>query len=164
MDCSITKRLPCSVCGQDSLSRDGWFLIVENRWLDRLKIFTWHRSLACQRGFKSTCSREHLRVLVAYWLDHGSLRLLPQAYEATPITSDATGREIEPGPAAAGQLVGELSVYREAFSRAWTGSPTALQAIVDALIPGRNMDPVPPANGAQLLQPPRDPPYGLSLH
>lgn len=163
MDCSITKRLPCSVCDADSLSREGWFLVADNRWFDRLKIFTWHRSLASQRGFKSACSREHLRVLVAYWLDKGSLRLLPQAYEPMPIASDAIGREIEPGPAAAGQLVGELSVYREAFSRAWTGSPAALQAIVDALIPG-GADLVPPPAGARVFQSPREPFFGLSLH
>ena len=49
MDNLITKRLPCSVCGLDTFRRTGWFLVVENRWLDRLKILSWHSSLASQK-------------------------------------------------------------------------------------------------------------------
>ncbi|MFZ0480215.1 MAG: hypothetical protein WAL71_13815 [Terriglobales bacterium] len=162
MNYSITKRLPCSVCGLDSLSREGWFLATENRWLDRLKIFTWHRSLASQHGFKSACGREHLSVLVAYWLDHGGLRL-PQAYDPVPITSDPLSEAVDPGPAAAGRLVGELSVYREALTRGWTGSQTTLQAIIDALIPSDDVDSV-ATHGLHLFRPPQEPPYGLSLH
>jgi hypothetical protein len=43
MNYAITKRFPCSACGLDTIRHAGWFLVVENRWLDRLKILPWHR-------------------------------------------------------------------------------------------------------------------------
>jgi hypothetical protein len=46
MDYAIKKRSPCCVCGLDMLRRSGWFLVIENRWLDRLKILSWHSTLA----------------------------------------------------------------------------------------------------------------------
>jgi len=160
---TVTKRLPCSVCGLDTLRRDGWYLVVENRWLDHLKILTWHASLASQHGVKSACSREHLKVLIAHWLDQDSLHLPRRAGELLPLTSDPARDDVDIEPSAAGHLVGELSVYREAFSTMWTGSPTTLESIVEALIPVDYAE-RPLATGLELLQPPNEPPYGLSLH
>jgi len=132
----MTKRTPCSVCGLDTLRRDQWFLVVENRWLDHLKILTWHPSLASQQGVKSVCGRQHLKVLIRHWLEQDSLRLSsPNAEQTNPITSTANLGDVEIGPSVAGYLVGELSVYREAFSSVWTGSPATLESIVDALLP-----------------------------
>jgi hypothetical protein len=37
-------------------------------------------------------------------------------------------------PTSGGHLVGELSVHRESFSRVWSGSPEALECILDALL------------------------------
>ncbi len=163
MGSAVTKRPPCSVCGLDTLRRDNWFLVVENRWLDRLKILTWHPSLAPQQGFKSACGREHLRILIGYWLDEASLGLLPLAREPMPITSNAGPDEAEFGPEASGKLIGELSVFREAFSRVWTGSPATLEAIVDALLPieyaAQSL-----TTEFPLLQPPHEPRNGLPLH
>jgi hypothetical protein len=162
MGSAVTKRPPCSVCGLDTLRRDGWFLVVENRWLDRLKILTWHPSLASQQGFKSACGREHLKILIGYWLDEASLGLVPQANELMPITSNAGPDETELGAEASGKLVGELSVFREAFSHVWTGSPATLEAILDALMPIEY-----PAQSLAaefpLLRPPHEP-RGLPLH
>lgn len=163
MGSPVTKRPPCSVCGLDTLRRDGWFLVVENRWLDRLKILTWHPSLASREGFKSACGRDHLKILIGFWLDEASLGLLPQANELLPITSNPGPGKAELGPEVSGWLVGELSVFREAFSRQWTGSRATLEAIVDALIPIEY-----PAQSLAaefpLLQPLHEPPNGLSLH
>ena len=49
MDNPITKRSPCSVCGLDTFRHAGWFLVFENRWLDCLKILSWHFALASQK-------------------------------------------------------------------------------------------------------------------
>jgi hypothetical protein len=88
MDYAITKRSPCSVCGIDTFRRTGWFLVVENRWLDRLKILSWHSSLASQKDMKSVCCRQHLKTLIAHWLTQASLRLPPAQYPPLPIGSD----------------------------------------------------------------------------
>ena len=134
MDYAITKRSPCSVCGIDTFRRAGWFLVVENRWLDRLKILSWHSSLASQRDMKSVCCRQHLKALIAYWLTQASLRLPPAHYPPLSIGSDPTLADFDLGPQAIGRLVGELAVHRESFSRVWSGSAAALECILDALI------------------------------
>jgi hypothetical protein len=134
MDYAVTKRSPCCVCGLDTFRHKGWFLVVENRWLDRLKILSWHSSLASQSDIKSVCCRQHLRALIAHWLTQASLRLPPAKDPPLPIGSDPNLADFELGTDAVGRLVGELAVHRETFSRVWTGSPAALETILDALI------------------------------
>jgi len=108
--------------------------VVENRWLDRLKILSWHSSLASQKDMKSACCREHLRALIAHWLTRASLRLPPAHYPPLPIGSDLTLADFDLGSHAVGRLIGELAVHRESFSRVWSGSAAALECILDALI------------------------------
>src|SRR6266446_1473435 len=112
MDNPITKRPPCSVCGLDTFRHTGWFLVVENRWLDRLKILSWHSSLASQKDMKSVCCREHLKTLIDHWLNQASLRLPPARNPPLPMGSDATLTDVDLGPHAVGHLVGELSAHR----------------------------------------------------
>ncbi|MGB0045240.1 MAG: hypothetical protein WBP91_18845 [Terriglobales bacterium] len=122
MDYAITKRSPCSVCGIDTFRRAGWFLVVENRWLDRLKILSWHSSLATQKDIKSVCCREHLKALIAHWLSQANLRLPPARYPAMPMGSDPNLADLDLGSHGVGRLVGELAIHRESFSRVWSGS------------------------------------------
>jgi hypothetical protein len=164
----ITKRMPCAVCGFDSFSRDGWFLVAENRWLDRLKIFAWHASLASENGFQSVCGREHLHVLIGYWLEQANLRLLSSAKEPLAAPDDpADHGENCPGA----NFIAELSVYREDSSHAWAGSSTTLESILDALTPSNFEAPTQPAYqtqpltaALQLFAIPPKPPFELSLH
>jgi hypothetical protein len=118
----------------DTFRHKGWFLVVENRWLDRLKILSWHSALAAQKDMKSVCCREHLKTLIAHWLTQASLRLPPSHYPPMPIGSDPSLTDMDLGPDAVGRVVGELAVHRESFSRVWSGSPAALEYILDALI------------------------------
>ena len=134
MDYPIIKRSSCSVCGLDTFRHTGWFLVVENRWLDRLKILFWHSSLATQKDMKSVCCRQHLKILIAHWLNQASLRLPPAYDPPLPIGSDPTLTDFDLGPHAVGRLIGELAVHRESFSRVWSGSAAALECILDALI------------------------------
>jgi len=131
----IPNRLPCSVCGADALHHNGWFLLVENRWFDQLKILTWHPSLAAHKDVKSACCRRHLRVLVARWMNQASLCLDAGDDPPMPITSNPTRGDLDLTSESVGQLIGELSVCREAFSRGWTGSQTALKCVLDAMVP-----------------------------
>ncbi len=164
MDHLIPRRFPCSVCGLTSYRHDGWFLVIENRWLDHLKILTWHSALATQREIKSACSREHLRLLIVHWLNQASLRLLPKASEAPVPIAGSPGRpDVELDPRSFGYLLGELSVHRETLSRGWTGSPGALECILDALIPvGTQSNARPPEY--RLLDPSPKSSPGLALH
>ena len=136
MDFLITKRFPCSVCGLVTVRHDGWFLVLENRWLDHLKILTWHPLLAPQKDIQSACCRQHLKALIAHWLEQATLRpqadSLPTASAGYPARMDL---DLDPDPRGVGRLLGELSVHRETFSRSWTGSPATLECILDALMP-----------------------------
>ena len=134
MDFPITKRLPCSVCGLDTFGHNGWFLVIENRWLDHLKILSWHSSLAVRKDMKSACSRQHLKTLISHWLTQASLRLPPALLPPLQIGGKPASKDIDLGPDSIGRLVGELAVHRESFSRVWSGSPAALEYILDALI------------------------------
>lgn len=134
MNYALTKRAPCCVCGVNSFRHIGWLLVVENRWLDRLKILSWHASLATQRDIKSVCCIQHLKILIAYWLNQASLRLPPGHNPPLPIGSDPDLTDFDLGPQSVGRLLGELAVHREAFSRVWSGSPEALECILDALL------------------------------
>jgi hypothetical protein len=156
------KRTACSVCRLDTFRHKGWFLVVENRWLDRLKILSWHAALAGQIGMKSVCSREHLKALIAHWLTQASLRLPPMRYEPMPISSDPTLTDVELGPDAVGRVVGELAVHRESFSRVWSGSPAALEYILDALIT-IGAENIPHALECQIYNLPHGSSHGMSL-
>jgi hypothetical protein len=157
----IAKRIPCSVCGLDTLRHKGWFLVVENRWFDRLKILSWHSSLASQKDMQSVCCRLHLKALVAHWLSQASLRVAP-ARTFLPVSDDPNSIDADLGPAAVGRLVGELAVHRESFSRVWSGSPAALECILDALITigAENKS---HSLECQLFDLPTESQYGLSL-
>ncbi len=97
LDC-VMRRSACSVCGLDTFRHAGWFLVVENRWYDRLKILSWHSSLASQKDMKSVCCRQHLKELIAHWLTQASLRLPPSRYPPLPIGSDPTLTECRSRP------------------------------------------------------------------
>jgi hypothetical protein len=135
MDSLIKKRFPCSVCGLVTYRHEGWFLVIENRWLDRLKILTWHSLLAPQKEIKSACSRQHLRMLIGHWLNQASLRLPQTCNPPMPIASAPARQDLDLDHHSVGYLLGELSVHRETLSHGWTGSLAALEGILDALIP-----------------------------
>jgi hypothetical protein len=109
--------------------------VVENRWLDSLRILSWHPVLAAQKGMTSVCNRQHLKTLITHWLTKATLELQPGREVVVPITSESR-TEVELDPLSLGRLVGELAVHREALSRAWTGSPETLECILNALISG----------------------------
>ena len=68
MDYAIRKRPCCTVCGLDTFRHKGWFLVIENRWYDRLKILSWHCSLASQPNMRSVCCKQPLKQLLAIGL------------------------------------------------------------------------------------------------
>jgi hypothetical protein len=80
----------------------------------------------------SVCGRQHLKIIIAHWLSEANLELQAGEVGPIPITSEIQTQE-ELVPFAVDWLVGELSVHRDALSRAWTGSPETLACILNAL-------------------------------
>lgn len=130
----------------------GWFLVMENRWLDRLKILSWHPSLARHKGrteyLLPSTSEGANRPLVNPGQPPDCSNARPPP---SPIGSDPDRDEADLGPQALGRVVGELAV-RESLSRVWTGSPQSLEYILDALITIEEED-KPQAMNFQLVAP-----------
>ena len=68
-----TNAIACTICEEEHLGSDGWFLLTENEWMDRLKILAWDDLLATQGGVHCLCSTAHVQELVAHWMATGSL-------------------------------------------------------------------------------------------
>lgn len=128
----------CAVCGKQSPEQGSWFLVLENPWLDRLKILSWHPALAEQSEMRRVCGRRHLEMLITHWLTYANLHFEAASTPELVLAEheDAPGQDSKlPHP---GQLVGELSVHRDSLSRLWTGSAETREEIFDALFGGRD--------------------------
>ena len=129
MNQSSMKAAACAVCGAQTHYHANWFLVAENRWLDHLKVLSWHPVLADRADMQSVCGEDHLKVLIRHWLTQADLDLrngkqnLPQNAEL------AQACELS----YAGRVLGELAVHRNPLSRNWTGSAQALECILSAL-------------------------------
>ena len=110
---------------------------------------------------QSVCCGQHLKTIVGHWLTQASLRLPPTFNPPLPIGSDSTPTDADLGPDSVGRLVGELAVHRESLSRVWSGSPAALECILDALIT-IGAENKPQALEFRLFDPPESS-HGLSL-
>ncbi len=136
MDRALLKSSSCAVCGAEAADHSGWFLLVENRWLDSLKVLFWHPLLAENPEMQSVCNRRHLKTLITHWLTQANLDYSSEAGSCLPLC-DADPAQAETGPTyGVGGLVGELAVYRESLSHVWNGSPETLECILTALIGG----------------------------
>ena len=129
MTSDFARTAGCAVCGAHADFHGDWFLLVENRWLDRLKILIWDPAMADQIEAQSVCGKEHLRVLVEHWLMREKIDL-QEAYESV---AGGGRRQAEPGPSTPGALLGELAVDRNPLSHVWTGSAETLECILSAL-------------------------------
>jgi hypothetical protein len=133
MSYHLLKRSCCEVCGLGAFWHEGWFLVAENRWLDRVKVLQWDSQLSSRRGVMSVCCREHLKMLLENWTSIATRRLPVHNYPALPIGSDPRLVEVDLSNIEASHLIGELAIHRESGSRTWSGSPEALDYIMDAI-------------------------------
>jgi hypothetical protein len=140
MDRDPANRLSCVVCGLETRRHSGWFLVMDNCWLDRVKVWAWHPALARQGRMRSVCGRVHLKVLLTHWLNHANLQLVASGTVPFPAALDDSSFDITSDPAL-GEVVGELAVQRETISQGWTGSPAAMECILNELIGGTETPP-----------------------
>ena len=135
------KILTCTICGEQTSGKQRRFLIVEDRWQDKLKILHWDDRLATQKGIHGACGPAHLEELVVHWmttasLDHPFARLTPRRGPAR----HAPTLEKDDLAISGGRLIGELSVHRESMQRVLSESPQSLQTILDALLSALQQD------------------------
>jgi hypothetical protein len=134
----VTSSLCCAICGEPRSEKDGWFLLTENRWTDRIRVLAYDPVLATQEGIVSSCSRAHVRELVVHWMITGRLD-----YPFAIVSSQKPGRvrsfnSPENAPVEVdtrgSRVVGELAVHRESLTRVLQENPQSLSGILEALI------------------------------
>jgi hypothetical protein len=132
MDRDQASGLSCCVCGIETKRHLGWFLVMENCWLDRVKVLSWHPTLARESRVRGVCGRVHLKTLLTHWLNHANLQLV--AGGVAPLPLNTSRADSQYASFSVGRVLGELAVEREKISKVWTGSPETMDCILDALI------------------------------
>ena len=127
------QRFLCSVCTRESADHSGWFLVLENRWSDRLKVLRWHPLLAQQAHIQSVCGRLHLKVLINHWFTYSNLEYLAREPESAVLDPSDIYEPVY-AVTSGGGLLGELAVHRESPTDNWNGSREILESIMDALV------------------------------
>ena len=136
----MTDREPvfCTICLTAGKNDEQWFLLVESRWTDRLKILSWHDELASNPGFHAACCAAHVQQLVIHWMTTGTLdypfaRTKDCAHG--PVSQRPAHRSsIKQEPDISGaEVLGELAVHRESIDRILVESPASLGAMLSAL-------------------------------
>lgn len=129
--------LACTICGAPKGEEQGWFLISEDHWQDKLRLLHWDDHLARQCDMHCACSPGHLQQLVIHWMTTGSLEH-PFAIAHSEIPSarrpSASDWRFRPSEKNAPKPIGELSVHRESMQRVLQENPQSLQTILDALL------------------------------
>lgn len=130
----VGTPIGCAICGNETGLRQEWFLLTENRWLDRVKIMQWSDALAWQEGVLAVCCAEHARELVAHWMATGALDH-PFAQVPSQLTPPTVQSEREPDTRSA-RVLGELAVHRDSLTRALAENPYAFSGMLEALMSG----------------------------
>ena len=136
-------NLVCTICGALRRAQERWFLVIEDRWQDKLKILHWEDRLAAVPGIHCACGSGHLQQLVVHWMTTGSL---DHPFARTAGDMESYGRR--PSRCApvveidrhGGRQIGELSVHRESMQRVLAERPQSLQTILDALLSALHRD------------------------
>ena len=131
-----TQESECAICGRRRASEDGWFLLTESRWQDKITILQWHDQLAGQHGVLRVCNASHAQRLVVHWMATGGLDY-PFA-RTKKEKSDVQRKERLPEShnveLHGARPIGELAIHRESIQRVLRDSPHSLTAILDALL------------------------------
>jgi hypothetical protein len=128
----------CTICLTTRKDNQEWFLMVENRWTDRLKVLSWHDELASDPACHAACCVAHVQQLVIHWMTTGTLDYPFARTQACPDTATTPHvvhlSDLKEEPDISGaELLGELAVHRESIDRILVESASSLGAILSAL-------------------------------
>ena len=123
----------CTICGCGGTGGIR-FLIAENRWDDKLRIFHWDQRLAARVGIHHACGALHVRELVVHWMTTGSLDYpFARTNSSRSRAKRVNDQEASDIDSNSGRQIGELSLDREGMKRALGENPYSLNAILEEL-------------------------------
>jgi hypothetical protein len=130
------REMCCAICGEERTSADGWFMLTENQWTDRLKILGWNDVLAAHPSVYLACGSAHVQQLVVHWMTMGSLEypfaiVAPERKTPAGKTTAARSANVE---ARGVKVIGELAVHRESLARILRENPESLAGVLEALV------------------------------
>ena len=130
------RRPQCRICGEQNRTGQTWFLVLQDTWLDRLKILRWNDRLAAHPQIHFVCSPAHVGELVVHWMATGSVAYPLLSANQQPKTSKLTGHHqpAETCDISPEALIGELAVHRESLDRTLRDHPEGLSTILNALL------------------------------
>ena len=122
----------CTICGREK-TKPGWFLVVENRWEDKLKVFQWDDRLAIKSGVHEVCSAAHARELALYWMSTATLNypFVRSDYRECRGIFPTANSHLHANDA---QELGALSVHRDSITRVLSENPNSLNPLLDELV------------------------------
>jgi hypothetical protein len=130
-----TQTWECAICGRNRNIEDGWFLLTESRWQDKVTILQWHDRIATQTGVQRVCGASHAQELVVQWMITGSLDYPFARIQELPDERKRARRLLNQSVDTRGaQQIGELAIHRESIQRILSESPHSLTTILDALL------------------------------
>jgi len=128
----------CTICGDEKLTGQVWFLIAESHWEDKLRVLEWQDQMAARQGIYAACSAAHVEELVIHWMTTGGLDYpfatvghKPRSHKRKIPSFLPT---IEEPDTRGGRQIGELAVDRECVRRALRDDPESLRVILDELV------------------------------
>jgi hypothetical protein len=128
----------CTICGEDRLAGQVWFLVAESHWEDKLKVLEWREEMAKRPGIFAACSAGHVEELVVHWMTTGSLdypfATVGQKPNRRRQRLGAILPTIEEPDTRGARQIGELAVDRESVRRALKDDPGSLRVILDELV------------------------------
>ena len=128
----------CTICSEDKLPGQVWFLIAESHWEDKISVIEWRDAVAGQKGVYLACSTAHVQELVVHWMATGSLDYPFAAVAGQPRRHRrrraSTLANIQVPDLKGTKQIGELAVDRASVGRTLRDNPDSLQVILDELI------------------------------
>jgi hypothetical protein len=131
-----SRRPRCCICGEQNRAGQTWFLVLQDAWLDRLKILRWNDRLAAHPQIHFVCSPAHIVELVAHWMVTASVAY-PLLSSCQQLRTSKLKEHHEPAKTpeiSPDSLIGELAVHRESLERALRDHPEGLSTILSALL------------------------------
>ena len=139
IEVSAVNTIPtgCALCRSEKPEGQGWFVLTEDQWEDKLRIFQCSEEFAELDGVFCACSPAHVQQLVAHWVANGPLNYpfvgSGGITRRTPTRRNALTTASVTSDLHCATLLGELAVYRESLNRALLENLQCLVSILDAL-------------------------------
>ena len=128
----------CTICGDEKIPGQVWFLVAESHWEDKLQVLEWRDELAIRQGIYPVCGAAHVEEMVIHWMTTGSLdypfATVGPKRGRLALRRGSFLRPVEEPDTRGARQIGELAIDPECVRRALREDPESLRVILDELV------------------------------